>query len=136
MSGTRGTPRPRPAWWLGSVAFASVLMALAGISNMISGFGAIFSDDIFVTGPVGALVLNVTGWGWVHLILGVMLVATGIGVLLGALWAQMAAIALVFLHMCSQLMLLPAYPLWSLLIIALGAVVLWALMMHADEVPA
>lgn len=125
---------PRATWWLGPIAFAAVMIAMAGLFNVISGSVALFSDDIFVVGPRGALVLNATGWGWVHLLFGIMLVATGVGVLMGALWAQLVAIVLVAVNMCSQLLLLPAYPLWSVVIIAVDALALWALMMHSDEV--
>lgn len=133
MSTTNHSPRPA-TWWLGPIAFAATMITLAGLFNLISGLSAIFSDRLFVVGAQGALVLNVTGWGWVHLLFGIMLVATGIGVLLGVLWAQLGAIVLVVVNMCSQLLLLPAYPLWSLVIIAVDAVVLWALMVHSPEV--
>jgi hypothetical protein len=127
-------PRTGSTWWFGPVAFAAVMITIAGLFNLTTGLAAMASDDVFVTGSDGALVLNSTGWGWVHFIFGGALVATGVGVLMGQLWAQLVAIVLVGVNMVSQLLALPAYPLWSIVIIAVDALVLWALMNHSQEV--
>jgi hypothetical protein len=79
------------------------------------------------------VVLDVTAWGWVHLVIGLLVAVVGYFLLQGASWATYAAILLVIVNMLTQMMFLPAYPLWSIMIIALDSFVLWALIVHGDE---
>jgi hypothetical protein len=106
---------------------------MIGAINVIDGLGAVFTDEIFLEGERGTLVLDLTQWGWIHVGLGALLIAVGIGLLLDAAWARIAAIILVMINMLSQVMILPAYPFWALLVIALDVLVLWALTAHADD---
>jgi hypothetical protein len=109
------------------------MMMLVGTFNVINGFAAVFADDIFISGSAGSVVLDVTGWGWVHVVLGALLVVIGIGVLQGATWAVIAGIIVVMVNMVTQMLALPSYPFWSIVIITLDVLVLWALTVHGDE---
>jgi hypothetical protein len=122
---------PRPTAWVGWIAFAAAMIIVVGAMNVINGLAAIFEDEIFIGS--GAFVLDVTGWGWIHLIVGLILVGTGVALIRGALWAAITASVLVVLNMISQMFLLPASPIWSLVIIILDAFVLYALTVHGDE---
>lgn len=133
MSG-RTRPGTTTTLWVGWIAFAAVMISLSGLFNAISGLAAVFSDDLFTVTPRGVLVLDVTGWGWVHLVLGVGLLATGVGTLLGSMVARMAALVLVALNMVSQLLLMPAYPFWSIVVIAMDILVIWAITVHGEEI--
>jgi len=119
--------------WVGWIVFTAAMLLMLGIFNAVNGLAAIFADDIFVTGAGGAVIFNVTTWGWVHLVLGVLAAATGVALMQGATWARAVAVGFVMLNMLTQLLFLPAYPFWSLLIIVLDVVVLWALIVHGDE---
>lgn len=119
--------------WVGWVAFAAMMMLILGIFNAIDGLVAIFSDKVFVNGDAGVVVLDVTAWGWVHLVIGVLVATAGYFLLQGATWARVFAIGLVMLNMITQMVFLPAYPFWSLLVIALDILILWALVVHWDE---
>jgi hypothetical protein len=123
--------RPPATGWVGWIAFAAVMMMLSGFFNIIDGLSAVFSDKVFVAG--GALVLDLTAWGWWHTFLGVVLIAAGFGLLRGAFWANLTAIVVVVINAITQAIFLPAYPGWSLLVIAVDALVLWALIVHGDE---
>ena len=119
--------------WSGMRAFAAVLLLMLGVFNFFDGLAAIAANDVFITTKNNLLMFDLTGWGWVHLILGVAQVVTGASLLAGQAWARYVGIGLVWLNAIAQMLFLPAYPFWSLLIIGLDIVVIWALVMHYDE---
>lgn len=123
----------RPSAWFGVVAFAASMMMVVGTFNVIYGFAAVFDDDIFVSGEEATLAFDLTFWGWAHVVFGVVLFVVGIGLVQGAAWAVLPAVILVMTNMVTQMFLLPAFPLWSILVIALDAVVLWAIVARGDE---
>jgi len=133
MSGAATTSR-RPTLWVGWIAFAGFMLVMTGLFNLMSGLTAVFTDEVYVGGPrVGTLVLDVTGWGWVHVILGLVLLATGVALMMGQWWARSAAIGFVALNLLTQMALLPAYPFWALLTITVDILVVWAITVHGDE---
>jgi len=128
-------PRERtgPSLWVGWLWFASVMMVMVGLFNVIFGLVALFRDEYYVTGPNGLLLFDITGWGWIHLIIGAVAVAAGFALLSGAVWARATAVLLAGLNALAQLAFLPAYPAWSLIAIALDVVVIWAVLVHGGE---
>ena len=114
------------AGWIG---FAGILMLLVGSIDFIQGLIALFDDEYFVVTEAGFLVLDLTGWGWAMLIWGTLLVLAGLGLLSAQSWARWFAIVVVSLNFIAQLGFLgnSQYPLWSLTVIALNFVVLYAL---------
>ena len=122
--------RPGVGW----IGFAAAVMGVAGAANIIQGLAAIAEDEVFLAGGErGSLVLDLTGWGWVHLLLGAFLVAVAVFLFRGAPWADYAAIVLLILNMVTQLMFLPFYPFWSMLVIGLEVIVLWAIFTNTEE---
>jgi len=113
--------------WEGWVAFGGILMTIIGAFAVIEGLVALLSPTFFVGGGGRVLALNLAGWGWLHLVVGVLVVVTGAGMLGGATWARGVGAALVAINMLVQLVWLPAFPAWSLIIIALDLVVLYAI---------
>jgi hypothetical protein len=130
---SRSTSAPPRTGWVGWIAYAAVMMIVLGSFNAIQGLTAIFSDEIYVTAANRVITFDVTTWGWVHLIIGLAVVTTGVFLLRGALWATLVGTVLVMLNLLTQMLLLPAYPFWSLLIITVDLLVLWALLAHGDE---
>ncbi|MFF4412566.1 hypothetical protein ACFYY8_08545 [Streptosporangium sp. NPDC001559] len=126
----------RMTGWIGWIWFAGVVMIVDGFFNAISGLYAIFNNDLYVQIRDKLLVLNLTGWGWVHLILGILLVAVGITLLMGQEWARMAAIVLVAINAITQMAWLAANPWWSIVVIAVDVVILYALIVHGREAAA
>lgn len=122
--------RPRQTAWTGMTAFAASLLIVLGAFNLVHGFSALFYNRIFELQPV---FFDITTWGWVHVLVGALLGVVGYGLMQAWLWARIAAIGLVMLNMVTQMVALPAYPWWSLAIIVLDALILWALMAHGDE---
>jgi hypothetical protein len=120
--------------WLGWVAFAAVMMFMSGLFNAITGLTAVFSDEVYIGPHDGVLVLDLTAWGWVHVLLGTLMVATAAMLLFGAMWARLVTVVLVCLNMVTQLSVLPAYPFWGLLLIAVDILVVWTIIVHGDEI--
>ncbi|MEV8630038.1 hypothetical protein AB0395_00135 [Streptosporangium sp. NPDC051023] len=122
--------------WVGWIWFAGIIMIMDGLFNAISGLYAIFHNDLYVQVRNKLLVFNITGWGWIHLILGILLVVVGITLLLGQTWARIAAIILVVINAVTQMAWIAANPWWSLIVIAVDVVVLYALIVHGREAEA
>ena len=121
----------RPSGWtIGFVVFAAVMMVLVGTFQVIAGIAAIFEDEFFVVGPNYVYDVDVTAWGWIHLILGLALVLAGFGALKGAMWARVVGITLASLSAISNFFFIPYYPVWSIVIIAADVLVIWALSVY------
>ncbi|MBD5785647.1 hypothetical protein IF650_05595 [Cellulosimicrobium terreum] len=120
--------------WVGWVWFAGIVLVTLGLFNVISGLVAAFSPNtlVSVTGG-GVVLLDVSTWGWVHLVLGALIAVTGFALLAGKGWARLVAIVLVVLNALAQFSTMQATPWWSLVTILLDLFVLWALIVHGDE---
>ena len=120
--------------WVGWVWFAGIVLVTIGFFNAISGLVAVFSPNSLVgVTDAGIVVLDVSTRGWIHLVIGVLLVLTGFALLSGKGWARMVAIVLVVLNGVAQFTTLQVTPWWSLITIVLDVFVLWALVVHGDE---
>jgi hypothetical protein len=95
--------------------------------NFCYGLAAILNDEVVVVGGHGAIIADITAWGWVTLILGVILLGTGYGLLTGAEWARWAGIFLVGLNAVEQVWIFPAAPLWALIVILLDVIIIYHL---------
>ena len=118
---------PLSGWAVGGITFAGVILVMIGAFEIIAGLAAIFNDEFFVIGRNYTFDLDVTAWGWIHLLLGILLVFAGFGLFSQKLWAGMTAIFLATLSAIANFFFIPYYPFWSLLIIALNVWVIWAL---------
>jgi hypothetical protein len=125
--------RPSDAW-AGWVTFAAVILALLGTLNVIQGFLALFDDGYFAVRTEEQLLLvEFTAWGVILLIWGALLVCAGLALAAGKGWARWFALVAVFVNVIAQIGFLPAYPLWSAIMIALDVVVIFALTARWDE---
>ena len=120
------------AGWIG---FAGMLLVIVGAIDFIQGLIALFDDEYYVVTQSGFLVFDLTGWGWVMVIWGVLLILAGLGLLAGQAWARWFAIVVVSLNFIAQLGFLgnSQYPLWSLTVVALNVIVLYALTARWSE---
>ncbi len=126
-------PAAPPARGTGWLRFGGVVMTVVGGFAVIEGFVALFSPTYFVAVNQTVLALDFTGWGWIHLILGALVLATGLSLLGSAPpWARVVGIVLVAINAIVQMAFLSAYPIWSILLIALDMVVLYALVVTGD----
>ena len=120
--------------WTGWGVFASVLLLIAGIFDLIFGIAAIIGPNTtVVVADAGLFAVDVAAWGWWHIISGLALVLTSFFLYRGATWARVVAIILVILNAVGQLTLIDVQPWWSLAILAVDILVLYALTVHGRE---
>lgn len=121
--------------WVGWIAFAGVIMVMLGSFHVVQGLVALFNSDYYLVRSSG-LVVNVdfTAWGWVHLIGGIITVFAGFGVFTGQVWARSVGVIVAMGSALLNVGFLAAYPLWSLLMIALDVVVILALTVHGSDI--
>ncbi|GAA1695305.1 hypothetical protein GCM10009830_48980 [Glycomyces endophyticus] len=117
----------RAAWAAGGTTFAACLMVMVGVWQVIMGIAAVAADDIFVTTPNYVLQLDLTAWGWTHLILGALAAVTGAFIFTGRAWARWAGIMLAVLSATAQFFWMPYQPLWAMVVIAIDVFVIWSL---------
>ncbi|MFC9787683.1 hypothetical protein [Rhodococcus sp. NPDC127528] len=110
----------------GASIAAAILLLTVGILQIFQGISAVAKDNVLVVGPQYTYQFNITTWGWIHIVVGILIALTGFALLSGATWARIAAIFLAALSIIANFLWLPYYPLWSILIIALDVVVIWA----------
>jgi hypothetical protein len=115
------------AWAIGLSIFAGVILATLGLFQVIAGLSAIVNDNVYVTTLNYVFELDLTAWGWVHLLVGALAAATGIALLFDQNWARVVGIGFAVLSMLTNFAFIPYYPFWSLVIIALAVAVIWAL---------
>lgn len=122
------------AWVPGAILFAGIMMIVVGIFQAIAGLAAIFEDTFYIISREYVFEFDVTTWGWIHLIGGILVAIAGFFVLAGRRWATTVALVFMGLNAIQNFMFIPYYPVWSLLIIAIDVVVIWALTMYWREV--
>jgi hypothetical protein len=125
---------PDRTGWAGWAVFAGVMLVLVGAFQAIDGLVALFKDEIYVVRPNG-LVVNVdyTAWGWVHLLLGIVLIAAGAAIFSGRVWGRTLGVIAAIISAVLNFAFIPAYPVWSILIIAVDVFVIYALIAHGGE---
>ncbi|WP_328943815.1 hypothetical protein OG259_21960 [Streptomyces sp. NBC_00250] len=115
------------AWASGGTLFAGVLMLVTGFMDVFQGIAGIAEDDVYTRVGDYVFKFNLTTWGWIHLILGIVLAIAGFGILKGAEWGRVAGIALASLNILLQFLFLPYQPAWALFAMAISVFVIWAL---------
>ena len=123
ISERRRTTRGATGW----VIFAAVMMFIIGFLNFFYGLAAIVNDQVVIVGGHGAIVADITTWGWITLILSIVVLLTAGGLFMEAGWARWTAVFLVALNAIEQVWIFPAAPLWALIVILLDTVVIYNL---------
>jgi hypothetical protein len=123
--------------WAGWVGFAGIMLIMLGIFQAIEGFVAIFDNGYYLVRPNG-LVVNVdyTTWGWIHLIIGLIAVAVGLGLMTGNMAARIVGVIIAIISATLNLLFIAAYPVWSTIIIAVDVIVIYAIVAHGRELKA
>jgi hypothetical protein len=110
-------------------------MIILGALHAFQGLVAIFRDEYFLVSSSGlAVKLDFTVWGWIALIVGVVVIVAGVCVMAGQLWARIVGVVVASLSLIGNFAILAAYPLWSLIMIALDIVIIMALTVHGSEI--
>ena len=114
-------------WVVGGITFAGTMLILIGMFQAIDGLVAIFNDNFFVTTSNYTFNLDVTAWGWIHLLLGILMALAGYSLFAGKTWATVVALTLAMLSAVANFFFIPYYPFWSFIMIGLAVWVIWAL---------
>jgi hypothetical protein len=119
--------QPVSGWATGGITFAACMLLLIGAFQVVAGLAAIIDDEFFVVTRNYTFDLDTTAWGWIHLLLGLLLVATGFGLFARQAWAGVTAIVLAGWSALANFFFIPYYPFWAILVIALDVWVIWSL---------
>jgi hypothetical protein len=119
--------------WVGWVYFGGVMMTLVGFFQMIAGFVALFNEEVYLLGPENLWILDVTSWGWAHVFLGLLVVFAGLAVLGGKTWGRVLGVLLAAMAMLANFAFIPVYPFWSILMVVVYMLVIYAFIVHGDE---
>ena len=119
--------------WTGWITFAGVIMIIGGSLNLFYGIVAAVNDEWVVWTNQGDLYLDISQWGWVHIILGAVVLLSGIGVFSGNILARTVGVIVASVSLVANFFFLPAYPLWAITVIVLDVLVIWALTAHGSE---
>jgi hypothetical protein len=110
------------------------MMMVGGALNAMYGLIALVNDEWVVWGNTGAVYLDITQWGWVHLVWGVIMVLAGLGVMSGNILARTLGVILAAITAVVNFMFIPVYPLWSITVVVVAIVVIYALVAHGRDV--
>lgn len=119
--------------WVGWVYFAAFIMVFVGFFQMLQGLTAILKDTYYVVLPEWIVKVDVTQWGWIHLVLGAIVFCAGLALFSGKAWGRVVGVVFAGLSMLANLLFFAAYPWWSAVIIVLDVLVIYALIVHGDE---
>ncbi|MCT9821075.1 hypothetical protein N3K63_12380 [Microbacterium sp. W1N] len=129
-----GTTTARRTGWAGWVVFAGIILLLSGLFSAVQGIVALIGPDTYYLRTEGGLWLfDVAGWGWWNLIIGLLLVLVAFALFAGQTWGRVVAVILAILSAVGQLLLVPAQPWWSLIVISIDVLVIYALIVHGRE---
>jgi hypothetical protein len=126
--------REGSAWAAGWISFAGFMMILLGSFHAVAGLVGIVNDQFYVKGSKYIFQFDRTTWGWIQLLVGIIVVLAGFGVFSGAVWARTVGVILAVVSAIAAFAWLPWYPVWAIAIIVVAIAVIWALTMHGREV--
>lgn len=114
-------------WAFGIAAFGGVLLVTVGLFQFLQGLSAILKDNVFFVTSDYLYRIDLTTWGWIHLVLGALAALVGLCLLYGQTWARAAGLLVAVVSAVANFAWLPHFPLWSLVVIAIDVLVIWAL---------
>ena len=124
----------RSAWAVGYIFFAAMMMVFLGSLHALAGLTGILKDESYAVTPNAIVSFDTTQWGWIHLILGLIILFAGFGLLSGAVWARTVGVIMAIISGIVSFVYLPCYPVWGIILIAIAVGVIWALTTHGRDV--
>ena len=123
----------RSGWAVGFILFAAIMMIMSGVFQALQGLIAIFENEFYVATRNYLFQFDATTWGWIHLLVGLLVAFAGWGLLSGRTWARVVALTLAVLSAITNFLFIPYYPFWALLLITLDVFVIWAIAAHGGD---
>jgi hypothetical protein len=122
------------SWAVGWAGFAGIMLIMVGIFDFMQGLVALFNDEFFVVTQEYVFEFDITAWGWIKLILGVILIASGVGIFSGHVAGRTVGVIAAGLAAIVNFAWLPYYPIWSIIIISISVAIIWALTAHGRDI--
>jgi hypothetical protein len=119
--------------WTGWIGFASLMLAIAGIFHMIAGFVALFQEDVYALTPNYLFVFDYSQWGWIHIFGGLLAFIAAGSLAQGHMYGRIVAVLVAMSSVVVNMAFVPIYPIWSLMMVVVGILVIWAVMVHGKE---
>jgi len=129
-----GQQRTNSTGAVGVLTFAGLLMIMVGIFHAIQGVVALFNNSFYVVGEEYLFKVDVTAYGWIHIILGLVVAGAGFGLFRGAVWARTVAVVVASVSMVASFVSIPYYPIWSVMLIVFDVFVIWAAILHGRDI--
>jgi hypothetical protein len=131
-----GRAKEASGWAVGFILFAALMMIMSGTFQAFAGLVALFQNEFYVATRNYLFQFDATSWGWIHLLVGLVVVLAGFAVMAGRIWGRVVGITLALVSALANFAFIPYYPFWSLTVIALDIFVIWALAAHGRDVAA
>lgn len=122
--------------WMGWIGFAAIMLALVGIFHMITGFVALFQQDVYTVTANNVWVFDYSQWGWIHIIGGLLAFVAAGSLAQGHMYGRIVAVLVAMASVVANMAFIPVYPIWSLLMVFIGVMVIWAVVVHGKELKA
>jgi hypothetical protein len=122
--------------WVGWVAFAGFMMLFLGIMHLVVGFAALFKEDVLLVTDGSVWLFDYSVWGWLHMLGAALVVWAGSSLLAGKMYGRIMAAFLALGSAAINAAFIPVYPIWSILMIVLNVFIIWAVIVHGDEMKA
>lgn len=122
--------------WTGWVAFAAIMLMIGGFLQLFAGIIALFNDDWVVWGSEAALFVDLTGWAWVHMLWGLLVILAGLLLLRGNMVGRIIGVIAAMVSLIINFIFIPVYPFWAIVIIVIDALIIWAIVVHGREMKA
>ena len=130
------TQPPPSGMAVGVTVTAAVILILAGVLHAMQGVVGLANNEFYVATQNWIFKFDATTWGWVHILVGLIAIGTGIGLFYGAVWARTLGVIVAAVSVFANFVWLPYYPAWAILIIAFDFFVIWALTAHGRDINA
>jgi hypothetical protein len=124
----------RSAWAVGWTFFAAMMMVFLGALHALAGFTGIIKDQAYAVTPNAIFTIDTTQWGWIHLIVGLIVLFAGFGLLSGAVWARTVGVIMALIAGIVNFYFIQWYPIWGITMVAVSIAVIWALTAHGRDV--
>jgi dolichyl-phosphate-mannose--protein O-mannosyl transferase len=120
-------------WAVGFAFFAGLMLMMIGIFDLIQGFAALFKEDFYAISPNYVFHFDSSTWGWIHMLIGLVVLFAGLGIFRGAVWARTVGVIVAIIVAIENFMFIPIYPVWSIIMVAVAVTVIWALTAHGRD---
>lgn len=124
----------QPSGWTGWIVFAGFMMILMGVLQGIAGLTALLNDKWLLVTQNSLIAFNFTTWGWIHILIGVLVFAAGFAVMNGAVWARIVGVIIAMLSIVANLAYANTYPIWAIAVVVINVLVIYALTVRGSEV--